>query len=400
MMKTSVLIFTDLEYGGVVSALINLLKVIDRRLVSVTVRAPYPFGPRYAEVAQLVDVEPIPLTEFQSCLVGYHIPINPLRSVIYRTIRKILGIFSTQNRNLRYRVALRQLLPISDEHYDSVWDFLGYGKLTTPLASAVDATKKATWVHATDIDFMRQAEPYYYSFDRIFCVSKAVREKVIGQYPWLAEKTAVLYNLIDIQAIIRDSSQPLNDSRYEGSHRILTIARLAPEKGIDLAIQAAALLKKHRVRFHWFVLGEGMQRQRLNTMIAQLQLTDSFSLLGNVDNPYNYLKRSTIYVQPSRNEGYGITLAEARIMGKPIIATDIPAFREQISNGINGVLTSFNPADLADCIEMLLSHSELSRQFEKNLQSSTMDSSDSLQTIYDFLDIPHTAIEENDHINE
>jgi glycosyltransferase involved in cell wall biosynthesis len=87
-------------------------------------------------------------------------------------------------------------------------------------------------------------------------------------------------------------------------------------------------------------------------------------------------------------------------MNKPIIATDIPAFREQISNGINGVLTSLNPADLADCIEMLLSHSKLSRQFEKNLQSSTMDSSVSLQTIYDFLDIPHTAIEENDHINE
>ncbi|MEE8737769.1 MAG: glycosyltransferase [Bifidobacterium sp.] len=400
MMKTSVLIFTDLEYGGVVSALINLLKALNRRLISVTVRAPYPFGPRYAEVAQLVDVEPISLTEFQSCLVGYRMPKNPLRSVIYRAIRKLLSIFSTRNRNLRYQVALRQLLSPSHEHYDSAWDFLGYGKLTTALATAVNATKKATWIHSTDIGFMGQAAQYYKSFDRIFCVSKAVREKVIRQYPRLADKTTVLYNLIDTQTIIGHASQPLNDNRYEGSHRILTIARLAPEKGIDLAVQAAALLKKHGVRFHWFVLGEGVQHQRLSAMIAQLQLTDSFSLLGNVGNPYNYLKRSTIYVQPSRNEGYGITLSEAIIMDKPIIATDIPAFREQISNGINGILTSLDPADLANCIEMLLSHPELSRQFEKALQSSTMDFSDSLQKIYDFLDIPRAALEKNDHIDE
>ena len=47
-------------------------------------------------------------------------------------------------------------------------------------------------------------------------------------------------------------------------------------------------------------------------------------------NPYKYIKNGDIYVQPSRFEGYGITIAEAKALNKPIVASNIPEFKEQL----------------------------------------------------------------------
>ena len=152
----------------------------------------------------------------------------------------------------------------------------------------------------------------------------------------------VFYNVINNQKIIdaaeRETNLPYNKQKIN----ILTVGRLTEQKGIDIAVRAAHLLKKRNISFEWFVIGEGRDHKKLLKLIRQKNVEDCFFLLGRKDNPYPYMKNCTLYVQPSRHEGFGLTLFEARLLKRPVIATNLPAFQEQIIDKKNGLLVDQN----------------------------------------------------------
>ena len=91
-------------------------------------------------------------------------------------------------------------------------------------------------------------------------------------------------------------------------------------------------------------------------------------MLGVHNNPYPYLKNTTIYVQPSRHEGYGIAMAEARAFELPIICTDFAGAREQIRNGETGIVVKCDKNELCDAIQKLLANPQLQDEFRMNLK--------------------------------
>lgn len=94
--------------------------------------------------------------------------------------------------------------------------------------------------------------------------------------------------------------------------KILSIGRLDIDKGFDIGIKVINLLVKNGYYIKWYIVGEGNQRGLLETIISNYNLRDKIVLLGEKTNPYPYLADCDIYFQPSRNEGYGIAVAEAR----------------------------------------------------------------------------------------
>ena len=87
--------------------------------------------------------------------------------------------------------------------------------------------------------------------------------------------------------------------------------------------------------------------------------------LGRKKNPYPYMKHCDLYVQPSRHEGYVITLVEARALCLPILSSDIPSAREQIQDGINVYIADLSAEALADKIEYLYNNPS---QMEKTVE--------------------------------
>ena len=136
--------------------------------------------------------------------------------------------------------------------------------------------------------------------------------------------------------------------------KILTIGRLDRQKGYDLAIKVCESLVKKGYKFQWFVLGRGREENALRVMIEEKKLQETFILLGVRENPYPYIDQCDIYVQPSRHEGYGIAVAEARLLAKPIICTDFAGAKEQIINGKTGKIVEFNELELTQAISELL----------------------------------------------
>ena len=127
------------------------------------------------------------------------------------------------------------------------------------------------------------------------------------------------------------------------------MGRLSTEKGFDLAIQAANILKEKEYAFIWYIIGSGMEENNLREMIKKYHVEEYVKLLGIRENPYPYIKNCNIFVQPSRFEGKSVVLDEAKILAKPILATNYPTVRDQLTDK-EGIIVNLTARDIAEGI--------------------------------------------------
>jgi glycosyltransferase involved in cell wall biosynthesis len=114
---------------------------------------------------------------------------------------------------------------------------------------------------------------------------------------------------------------------------ILSMARLAADKGLEYLIEAAAMLPRTGRRFQIVIAGDGPARDRLEQLAGNLNVTDRVRFLGFRQDVGDLLAASDLVVLPSLREGLSISLLEAMAAGKPIIATSIGSQREVASHG-------------------------------------------------------------------
>jgi glycosyltransferase involved in cell wall biosynthesis/ribosomal protein S18 acetylase RimI-like enzyme len=133
---------------------------------------------------------------------------------------------------------------------------------------------------------------------------------------------------------------------------ILTVARLAADKGIDDLIRAAALLPRGRCRYRILIAGDGPQRSRLERMVRENGVEDRVTLLGFRSDIGELLAASDLVVLPSVREGHSFTLFEAMAAGKPIIASSIGSNREVAAQAeVARLVPPGNPDAIAEAIE-------------------------------------------------
>lgn len=229
------------------------------------------------------------------------------------------------------------------------------------VADWVKAEKKAAFIH---IDYEKAGytkemdRNCWAHFDKIFAVTSDTRKKFLTIYPEYKDKTAVFPNIID-QEYIRHRAEEVGGftDEYDGI-RILTVGRLAYQKGYDIAIEAMKMLKDSGCHVRWYVLGEGDQRVNLEKKIALLGLDKDFVLLGAVENPYPYYKQTDLYVHAVRFEGQGIAVLEAQTLGCAVIVSDYCGSREQIEDGKYGDFCELTPEGITKSIRILLNDKE------------------------------------------
>ena len=250
----------------------------------------------------------------------------------------------------------------------------------------VKARKKAAFIHIdyTEAGYTRSLDKdCYLKFDRIFGVSDEVADVFKKVYPELEDKTGVFHNLLDINGI-REKAE-LGEGFTDGFDgiRLLTIGRLVAQKAFQVSIKACLLLKNSGKKIRWYVLGEGDERKKLETLIEKLGLKNDFILFGAVDNPYPYLKQADIYVHCSKFEGKSIAVQEAQILGKPIVVSDCSGNREQVIDGEDGVICDFNQRSIAKAVDGLIRNKEKRDFLAKNAlkRNETEDSLEKLLKI-------------------
>lgn len=259
------------------------------------------------------------------------------------------------------------------DHYDVAIAYQ-QGVPTYITADFISASKKITWINANlkdvgyNIDFNSS---YYKKFDSIVAVSEALKASLIENKFCETSRISVI-NDVSITQIIKQLAENRTPTS-EASLTLTTVARLAWQKGYDMAIKAAAEIRDAGIDFKWFFVGDGPERANIERMIADNNLSNNITLVGSTPNPYPYMKACDIYVQPSYSEGFGITLNEAKILCKPIITTCIPTAVEHIKNGVNGLTCDISADALANAIIELNGNTQLKEQFAKQLAAENKD---------------------------
>ena len=201
----------------------------------------------------------------------------------------------------------------------------------------------------------------------IITVSNPCKSSLIDVFPNIKYKTIVVPNMISEKLINKMASDQINDLKINDNEIVIcTVGRLTPAKGYDIAIECCEQLIKKGLKFKWIVVGDGSERSKLQKMINEKGLKDIFILIGSRSNPYPYMKMCDIYVQPSRWEGFGITVAEAKVLNKPIVASNIPEFVEQIEGNKTGFLFN-NLNEMTKYINLLSTDIDI----HKNLINNT-----------------------------
>lgn len=234
--------------------------------------------------------------------------------------------------------------------YDIALDFYGYGSFTTSfVAKHINARKKATWIHDCRMPWLANVKKYLGYYDRIFCVSSSVKKIFDNKYKIFNSKSEVMLNFVDFNKI-KLNSQSYEKIFNDNYLNIVTVGRLNEQKGIDIAIKAANNLTKTSVNFKWYVIGDGKQYNKLRKLIRKYKLEKYFKLLGYKKNPYIYMKECDLYVQPSRHEGFGLTVLEALFLKKVVLVSNIPALEEQVKNNVNGFVFKLDPQAISETI--------------------------------------------------
>ena len=138
---------------------------------------------------------------------------------------------------------------------------------------------------------------------------------------------------------------------------LLSICRLVPQKGVDVAIEAFAHLREHHPDVHLVVLGEGPLRAELTALAARLDVAEAVSLPGRVGDVAWWLRRAAVLVHPARWEGFGLALLEAMLSERPVVASAVSSIPEIVVDGETGRLVPpDDAAALAAAVGDLLDH--------------------------------------------
>lgn len=261
-------------------------------------------------------------------------------------------------------------LPKLKKKYDLAVSYMN-GYPNYYVIDKVDAKRKILWVHnefekmGYDYDFEK---PYYDKADRIVTISQACVDSILNVYPEYKAKTLVLENISSQTAINAMAEEKIEDNyfNYTG-YRLLSVGRLNSQKGFDIAIKSAKILKDLKFDFLWYILGEGELRNELTKLIQANHLEDNVKLVGIKENPYPYIKNCDIFVQSSRFEGKSIVLDEAKILCKPLVVTNYVTAHNSIKSGENGLLVDIDEKSVANAIIELLTDENLRNKFVGNL---------------------------------
>ena len=239
------------------------------------------------------------------------------------------------------------------------------------VATKIKAKKKLAWVNADIFNVGYNIPfniPFYEKYDHIVPVSNRLQEKMQKELPQFTGKYLCVYDILNPELIRKMSLESVADITKEEERTILvTVARMAPPKGYDIAVNAAHCLKEKGIHFIWYFIGDGSEKHKILEMIKDYHLQNQVRLLGLKTNPYPYMRLCDIYVQPSIFEGFGMTISEAKILGKPVVSTNFKVVYDQITQEKNGLISEMNGTSLGNQIIRLITDNVLKQTIINNV---------------------------------
>ncbi|MDQ4071214.1 MAG: glycosyltransferase family 4 protein [Actinomycetota bacterium] len=167
-------------------------------------------------------------------------------------------------------------------------------------------------------------------FHRVVAVSTDVERYLVSRHGYPSSK------------VVRISpgwrGQPLAANREHLPPTIVCVAKLRPEKGHDVVLNAFRLVRDEVPDARLVLVGEGEARARLEAQSRRLDLGESVHFAGVVDEVWPYLAEAHVFTLGSRSEAFGVAIAEAMAAGLPVVAPAVGGVLDLVSPGVSGQL--------------------------------------------------------------
>ena len=392
--KSVLFVIPSLSTGGAEKSLWGLLKYFDYDKYDVDV---YPYCARgeYADTldkrVNILDNNKLHNDMFNKSLGASfktlfrqgHIYLAVLRIIwgLLPSIHKLFHKEYHRNSNLDWYIE-RKTMQKNKKHYDVAIGYMEGGS-NYYIVDCIDADKKIGWIHT---DYSTTHPNVYLEKTRlkkcaaIVTVSENSKREILKLMPEFEDKIHIIPNVIDAEKINKLKMLPAEEMKDTDDLKLVSVGRLVKLKGFDICIDAAALLKADGIKFKWYIIGGGEEKDALQNQINALKLNDCCYLTGSTDNPYAYVNKADICVQMSAFEGRGMVVDEAQYLLKPIIASNIGAFNELITHEKTGIIVERNKDSLYDAIKVLSLNKDLQNDIIENLKEIRLDDKEIVKT--------------------
>jgi glycosyltransferase involved in cell wall biosynthesis len=278
------------------------------------------------------------------------LPTVPAANIIELTMRNALSLGSAV-KLARFARANKVDLIHAHVARDYPLAALAAGKANVPLVLTRHVLFPLSKVHR--LTLRRTA--------RVIAVSRAVADSLRAQNVFEPGKIMVIHNGIDVDRFVRGGDR---DRAERTGFLVGMIGHLAPIKGQEEFIRAAAIICERRDDVSFVIAGEdksrsGENRAGLEKLINDLTLNEKVRLLGWARDVASLLSTFDLYVSPARSEPFGLSIVEAMAAGVPVIATASEGAREILEDQQTGILVPVGDFEaLANSICDLLSNAE------------------------------------------
>lgn len=393
-MKKLLFVIESLGIGGAEKSLVTLLNLLDYTKYEVDLQL-FSYGGELEKMLpkQVNLLQPLPYYESLKESLRTYSFHNPLKytkaRLAYSTeIRK--NELTNPEKAVVFWKTSHNCFEQNEKEYDVAIAY-AQGTPTFYVADCVKAEKKYAWVNVTykpDGVYREYILEKYHCFNKIVCVSDTTQSLFEEWFPELKGFTTVIRDIMDVD-IISQMAEWKSDAEQDmagGSIKLLTVGRLVKQKGYDIALDACEILKNRGLSFRWYILGKGYLEEEIRKVINEKQLNNHMVLLGTHSNPYPYFRQADIYVQTSRFEGFGIAIAEARILNVPVVTTEFDAVYTQMVNGENGLVVSVNAEAIADGVERLVTEKALYDHIKEYQSQEKKGNTEELNKFYQLIE--------------
>ncbi|WP_270446875.1 glycosyltransferase [Fusobacterium varium] len=347
----------SLRMGGIERVLVEVLQNIDRSKMSIDliiedgIKSLNVFEkdiPKDIKIYYLKPEELIQKTDFYR---------KNKKNIFYKIMYNIMM-------NYEGYIKRKNLKEITKgQNYDVVIDFdMGLSK----YIESIKAKKKTTWIHSSIENWyikksrIKRLGKRLKNYDKIVVICDEMKKETEKIFPFLKEKLIRIYNPFNFERIIKESEQLEEKYKeYLKTNFIVSVMRLTENsKDFDTLINAWKLLEKKGINIILYILGEGSDRKNIEEKIKNARQEKRIILIGNVKNPYPWIKNSRILVHSSKFEGLPTILIEALILEKIVISSNcLTGPKEILMNGEIGYL--YEIGDYKKLSELIIENLEM-----------------------------------------
>jgi 1,2-diacylglycerol 3-alpha-glucosyltransferase len=216
--------------------------------------------------------------------------------------------------------------------------------------------------------------PFYRACDLVIVPSLSMRGILVDHFG-LDSPVEVIPNGLDL-APYREKIQPIDRTKFGFTKNdviCIYVGRLSPEKNLSLLLRAFYGVAMTYDYVRLLLVGEGPERENLETLIRHMDIGSKVYFTGLVD--YKeipaYLTSSDIFVTPSSAETFGLSTVEAMAAGLPALGMDAPGTQDIIEDGVTGLVTTDDLAVFTAKLVFLSTNHELRRDMGKQARMAS-----------------------------